>query len=113
VGHFRSLWGKATYDFTDPPFSDAESQEKPDGVLKVLAHIEGATVFFTREADGKFGASAKAWDEKQVVLPDQVLEVRMVAGRLRIARQAKRSDARDEHRSPQPIGADGEIAEFE
>lgn len=93
----------------DPLKNGADSSEKPDAVLQVLAHPLGSTDFFTREPDGKFRAPAKAWNEKQLFSPDQVLEVRMVGGRLKISRKTKRPDAGDEFQS---IGAGGQIAAF-
>ena len=45
-------------------------------------------------------------------MPDQILEIRMVAGRIRIARKAKHRDAGDLQQAPEPVGAEGEITEF-
>ena len=44
-------------------------------------------------------------------LPDQILEVRMIAGRIRIARKVKQRDARDLQRVAEPVPPDGEITE--
>ena len=45
-------------------------------------------------------------------MPDQVLEVRMIAGRLRIARKVKERDAGALQRKAEPVPPDGEITEF-
>ena len=80
-------------------------------MLEVLAHTEDTQIMLTRLPDGKFRATSRSWDEAKVVLPDQILELRMVGGRIRIARKAKR-DAGDLQRSAEPIGPEGEITEF-
>ena len=49
-----------------------------------------------------------------MILPDQVLELRMLAGRVRVARKARHPDAGQILPPPvEQIGAEGEIAEFE
>jgi hypothetical protein len=67
----------------------------------------------TREPDGTFGTSAKTWDEKQAFLPDPALKVRMVAGRLRVARRPEPADAADEYQLPDSDLVEGQISEFE
>ncbi len=48
-----------------------------------------------------------------MILPDQVLELRMLAGRVRVARKARHPDAGELPPPVEQIGAEGEIAEFE
>ncbi len=57
--------------------------------------------------------NSKDWDEEKVILPDQVLELRMLAGRVRVARKARHPDAGELPPPVEQIGAEGEIAEFE
>ena len=62
--------------------------------------------------DGKFRATSKSWDEAKVFLPDQILEVRMIAGCIRIARKVKQRDAGDLQRAAEPVPPDRGITEF-
>jgi hypothetical protein len=80
----RSLRVKATYDRTHPPILGRRIARKTRGGFEGARAQRRGNRFFTRESDGKFEANAKAWDEKAVYLADQMLEVRMLAGRLRI-----------------------------
>lgn len=82
-------------------------------VLETLAYTEDTTVVFTRLPDGKVRATSKSWDEAKVILPDQVLEVRVTTdGRVRIARKAKRRDAGDLPAIAPCAPVEGEITEF-
>lgn len=94
---------------TDAP---AAAGEKIDPVLEVLAHTEDTQIVVKRQTDGKFRVTSKSWDEGKVILPDQVLELRMVGGRIRVARKEKQRDAGDLQRQAQPMGGEGEITEF-
>ena len=69
-------------------------------------------VVVTRVHDGKFKVTSKSWDEEKVGLPHQVLELRMLAGRVRVARKARHPGSGDTLPQVEPIGAEGEIAEF-
>ena len=89
------------------------SQQKPEPVLDILALTEDTVVVVARLTDGKFKVTSKSWDEEKVVLPDQVLELRMLAGRVRVAKKARHPDSGDAPPPVEPIGAEGEIAEFE
>jgi hypothetical protein len=89
------------------------SQQKPEPVLDVLALTEDTVLVVTRLPEGKFKVTSKSWDAEKVVLPDQVLELRMLAGWVRIAKKARRPDSGDLPPPVDPIGAEGEIAEFE
>ncbi|MGO9849098.1 MAG: hypothetical protein ACLPKT_21590 [Methylocella sp.] len=89
------------------------SQQKPEPVLDVLALTEDTAVGVTRLPEGKFKVTSKSWDTEKVVLPDQVLELRMIGGRVRIARKARHPDSGDMPSPVERIGAEGEIAEFE
>ncbi len=89
------------------------SSQKPEPVLNVLALTEDTVIVVTRLHDGKFKVTLKSWDEERVGLPHQVLELRMLAGRVRVARKARHPDSGDAPPLVEPIGAEGEIAEFE
>ncbi len=89
------------------------SSGKPEPVLDVMALTEDTVIVIGRLPDGKFKVTSKSWDEEKVVLPDQVLELRSLGGRIRVARKARHPDAGDVPPAVEPIGADGEIAEFE
>ena len=84
-----------------------------DAVLNILAHTEDTTLVLSLLTDGKFAVRSKSWDENAVILPDQVLEVRMIEGRLRVAPKEKHPDAGNPFLTPAPYGTEGEIGEFE
>lgn len=89
------------------------SGPKIEPVLETFAFTEDTTVVFTRLPDGKVRATSKSWDEAKVLLPDQVLEVRMtVEGRIRIARKAKHPDEGDRPAIAPVAPVEGEITEF-
>lgn len=97
----------------DPATSGASSAgEKIDTVLEVLALADDTQVVLARQPDGKMRVTSKSWDEAKVILPDQVLEVRVVDGRVRIARKAKRPDEGDRPAIFEPAPVEGEITEF-
>ena len=62
--------------------------------------------------NGEINVTSKSWEEPKVLMPDQILEIRIVSDRIRIARKAKHRDAGDLQQAPEPIGAEGEITEF-
>jgi len=97
-----------------PTASDLVSAagEKIDPVLEVLAYSDDTQVVLSKLTDGKFKATSKSWDEGKVILPDQVLEVRLVDGRLRIARKDKRRDMGDLRRRTEEAPPEGEFTEF-
>ena len=66
-----------------------DSTEK---VLERLATSEKTTLVCERQPDGKIRVTSGSWDHEKVILPDQVLEVRNVDGRLHIARKPRRHD---------------------
>jgi hypothetical protein len=94
-----------------PDFA-AAAGEKIDPVLEILALSEDTQVLIERLPEGKMRVTSKSWDEAKVILPDQVLELRMVEGRIRIARKEKRRDAGHLQRAAEPAPAGGEITEF-
>lgn len=47
-----------------------------------------------------------------MILADQVPEIRMVEGPIRVARKEKRRDTGDLQRAAEPVGAEGAITEF-
>jgi hypothetical protein len=65
-----------------------------------------------RLPEGKMRVTSKSWDEAKVILPDQVLEVRVFEGRIRIARKEKQRDAGDLQRAAEPVRIEGDITEF-
>jgi hypothetical protein len=95
-----------------PPDFAAAAGEKIGPVLEILALSEDTQVVIARLPDGKMRVTSKSWDEAKVILPDQVLELRMVEGRIRIARKEKRRDAGDLQRGAEPAPVEGEITEF-
>ena len=86
--------------------------EKIDAVLETLAFSDDIQIVLGKLPDGKFRATSKSWDETKLFLPDQILEVRMISGRIRIARKVKQRDAGDLQRKAEPVSPDGEISEF-
>ncbi len=95
------------------PDSGQNSQQKLGPVLDVLALTEDTVAVVTRLPEGKFKVTSKSWDAEKVVLPDQVLELRMLAGQVRVAKKARHRDSGDAPPPVEQIGAEGEIAEFE
>jgi hypothetical protein len=63
--------------------------------LETLLVTEKATLSFERAEGGKIRVKASSWDDAKVILPDQVLEVRSIDGRLRFARKGREPDAGD------------------
>jgi hypothetical protein len=64
--------------------------------LETLLLTEKATLSFERVDGGKIRVKASSWDDAKVILPDQVLEVRNIDGRLRVARKGREPDAGDQ-----------------
>lgn len=93
---------------------NASSEPNPahEPVLEVLAIADDTQVVVTKLPDGKFKATSKSWDEGKVILPDQVIEIRMVGGRLRVARKVKHQDEGDRPAIFAPAPVEGEIEEF-
>lgn len=86
--------------------------EKIDTVLETLAFTEDTQIILKRLPEGKIQATSKSWDEAKVVLPDQVLEIRLADGRIRIARKEKKRDTGDlQQRTDTPL-VEGEITEY-
>jgi hypothetical protein len=63
------------------------SPDSAHKVLERLATSEKTTIVFQRETDGKIRVTSGSWDGEKVILRDQVLEVRNVDGRPRVARK--------------------------
>ena len=95
------------------PESGQKQGSTPPAVLEVLAHTEDTTIIVTRMADGKLAVRSKSWDENKVILPDQVVEIRLTSSRIRIARKVKEPDAGDPGKTVDVTGYEGEITEFE
>ncbi len=49
---------------------------------KPLATTDGLTVVFPKGEGGKIKLGSSAWDDGEMILPDQVPEVRMRQGRI-------------------------------
>ncbi len=96
----------------DPQNLACQAGEKIDTVLETLAFTDDTAVVLSKLPDGKIKATSKSWDEAKVIMPEQVMEIRAVDGRIRIARKDKRRDTGDLQRSAEPIGTDGEIVEY-
>jgi hypothetical protein len=63
--------------------------------LETLLVTEKATLSFERVDGGKIRVKASSWDDAKVILPYQVLEVRNIDGRLRVARKGREPDQGD------------------
>lgn len=96
----------------ETPANSSSSAPDHEPVIEILAIADDTQVVLAKLPDGKFKATSKSWDEGKVFLPGQVLEIRMVGDRLRIARKVKHSDEHDRPAIFQPAPADGEIEEF-
>ena len=78
--------------------------EKIDPVLETLCFSDDTQIVLSKLTDGKFKATSKSWDEGKVILPHQVLEVRLVDGRIH-GRPATASRARaPDSESPEFLG---------
>ena len=56
-------------------------------VLEKLATSDKVTIVVERQIDGKMRVTSGSWDGEKVILPDQILEVSKVEGRLHVARK--------------------------
>jgi hypothetical protein len=56
-------------------------------VLERLATTEKSTLVIERAPEGKVRVTSGSWDGEKVILKDQVLEIRNVEGRLRVAHE--------------------------
>lgn len=86
--------------------------EKIGPILETLAYSDETILVVARLPDGKFKVTSKGWDDGKVILPGQILEIRMVGECLRIARKEKHRDAGDLQHRAEPAPPDGEITEF-
>ena len=75
----------------------ADIEEK---VLEKLATSDKATIVIERQPDGKMRVTSGSWDGEKVFFKDQVLEVRNVEGRLRVARKPRQYDEHDRYVEP-------------
>ena len=69
--------------------------ENLEKVLERLATTEKSTIVIERQPEGKMRVTSGSWDGEKVFLPNQVLEVRIVEGRLHVARKVRRPDEWD------------------
>jgi hypothetical protein len=72
------------------------SRPMPFLTLETLLVTEKTTLSFERVEGGKIRVKASSWDDAKVILPDQVLEVRSIDGRLRFARKGRDPDQGDQ-----------------
>ncbi len=56
--------------------------EKIAPILETLCFAGGTQIVVSKLTDGKFKATSKSWDESKVILPDRVIEVWLVDGRI-------------------------------
>jgi hypothetical protein len=63
--------------------------------VEVLAFTEKATLVVERLPDGKIRTTSLSFDGDKVIMTDQVLEVRNIGGRIRIARKERLPDEGD------------------
>ncbi len=64
-------------------------------VKRQLATVDSTTLVLHAMKDGKLTAAATMWTDKAVLLPDEVLEARVVRGRLHITVKSKVRDTND------------------
>jgi hypothetical protein len=75
----------------------ADIEEK---VLEKLATSDKATIVIERQINGGMRVTSGSWDGEKVILPDQVLEVRNVEGRLHVSRKPRQYDEWDRYVPP-------------
>jgi hypothetical protein len=63
--------------------------------LERLGTTESTTLLLKREDGGKIGVASMLWEDAEVILKGEVLEIRNVDGRLHIARQVRHHDEWD------------------
>jgi hypothetical protein len=63
--------------------------------LERLGTTESTTLLLKREDGGKIGVASMLWEDAEVILRGEVLEIRNVDGRLHIARQVRHHDEWD------------------
>lgn len=81
--------------------------------VEPLSLSDKCTLVLEKLADGKIRVTSSSLVDDKVILPDQVLEVRSLDGRMRVARKARLPDAGDPPKTPStydPYGDDDEIA---
>jgi NMD protein affecting ribosome stability and mRNA decay len=87
-------------------------QEDTDsGAVDQIAIADRTTLVVTAEKDGKTSVQISTCTDTVKVLKDQVLEVRNIGGRLRIAKKVRRYDEKDPYVAPYDPYGDGEILE--
>jgi hypothetical protein len=69
-------------------------------VVEPLALTDGTKLVLEKLADGKIKVTSASFVEENVILADQVLEVRFFEGKIRIARKERLPDANDPPRVP-------------
>src|SRR5271167_4321150 len=80
-------------------------EDTDSGPVDQIAIADGATLVVTAEKDGKTSVQISTCTDTVKVLKDQVLEVRNIGGRLRIAKKVRRYDEADPYVPPMtPMG---------
>jgi hypothetical protein len=69
--------------------------EKLEKVLEKLATSDKTTIVIERLTDGKMRVTSGSWDGERSFFRDQMLEVRVVEGRLHVARKERHYDQWD------------------
>src|SRR5271169_7185753 len=75
-------------------------EDAETGPVDQIAIADRATLVVTAEKDGKTSVQISTCTETVKVLKGQVLEVRNIGGRLRIAKKVRRFDAADPYVPP-------------
>jgi hypothetical protein len=61
-------------------------------MLERLATSDKVTIVVERPLNGNMRITSGSWDNEKVILPNEVVEVRNVNGRLHVARKPRRHD---------------------
>jgi NMD protein affecting ribosome stability and mRNA decay len=86
-------------------------EDTDSGAVDQIAIADRTTLVVTAEKDGKTSVQISTCTDTVKVLKDQVLEVRNIGGRLRIAKKVRRYDEKDPWVEPYDPYGDGEIHE--
>jgi hypothetical protein len=69
-------------------------------VIEKLATSDKVTLTVERLPEGKIHVTSNGWQDEKVLLPNEVLEVRCVSGRLQVARKERHPDEWDVPTAP-------------
>jgi hypothetical protein len=88
------------------PFSEV-------GKIEQLALVDKTNLTLEASDDGKIRVGISTWTDTQIVLKDQVLEVRNVNGQLRISKKVRRYDEKDPYVEPYDPYGPGTAADIQ